>query len=104
MAENEPDATLPQLPGSPRQVAWATTLRTDALVHIDAFRAGMAEHVATHPEAAAEQAANNAALDQVIAAHADASWWIDMRHSKPEGTAYVLRQEAQALLDTPQEG
>ncbi|WP_157528670.1 hypothetical protein [Nocardia sp. NRRL S-836] len=104
MVENAPDAALPELTGSPKQVAWATTLRADALAHLDEFRAGMAAHVATHPEAAVEQAANNAALDQVIAGHTAASWWIDMRHAKPEGIAYELRRDAQALLDNPREG
>lgn len=102
MTEHAGYVRLPELTGSPKQIAWASDLRATALTQLDDFRAGMAAHVATHPEAAAEQAANNAALDQAIAAHTDARWWIDLRHSGAEGIAYALRQDAHAWLEKQQ--
>jgi hypothetical protein len=94
--------TLPALVGSDKQITWATTIRDGALAVLDQFRAAMAAHVAEHPDAAAEQAANNNALDQAIAQHPDARWWIDTRHSGPDGIAYTLRREANALLPESQ--
>lgn len=93
-------ADLPPLAGSPKQIAWAEDIRAQALVEIDKFRAGMAAHVAQHPETAVEEAANNAALDQVIAAHTDARWWIDHRHRNL--AEYQVRVEANEIVQKGQ--
>lgn len=91
-------ADLPLLTGSPKQIAWADDIRAQALVEIDKFRAGMAAHVAQHPEAAVEETSNNAALDQVIADHPDARWWIDHRNL----AEYQLRVEANEIVQKGQ--
>lgn len=91
------NSTLPALTGSPKQIEWATRIRAAALAEIDEFRRGMADWVADHPEVAAEEVANNRALDHVIATHPDCRWWIDVRD--PAYAARLLRREAQAFLD-----
>ncbi|KOV84706.1 hypothetical protein [Nocardia sp. NRRL S-836] len=85
---------LPRLVGSPEQIAWAEGIRAKALVEIDKSRAEMAAHVAEHPEAAAEEAANNAAFDQAIKAHPDARWWIDCE----DLAEYHLRVEVHEII------
>ncbi len=54
---------LPELAGSPKQVAWATSIREELLFAV-AADCGV-------PAAAA------------LAAHADAAWWIDNRYTPP---------------------
>ncbi len=60
---------LPALTGSPKQIAWATTIRAEARGAIDATIAGK-----ELPEAARR------ALDALYA-QTDAGWWIEQRHN-----------------------
>jgi hypothetical protein len=70
--EQAEKAGLPELTGSPKQTAWATTIRARVLAAVEA-------------EAGAEAVA-------AISTHTDSSWWIDHR-STP---AYRLAQENSA--------
>lgn len=82
---------LPPLTGSPRQVAWAETIRRQAVDDLDTFRARMGQWVGEDPSARVSQADQlAAALDQVTTAHTTAAWWIEHQIS----TWKVLHREA----------
>lgn len=78
-------AGLPALTGSPKQVAWAESIRAKAMMRLSD---GLSHASGTEQE---RQAAY-AALHTAVAKHTDARWWID--HQGGERTA--LREEYEA--------
>lgn len=84
------DAGMAELDGSPKQVAWAESIRGELLPELDQERQSCAEHGAT-----AEQLAQ---IDTVLTWLRDqqsAAWWIDHRLSSHT----ALRAAGQAVRD-----
>lgn len=82
------DAGMAALDGSPKQVAWAESIRGEFMSKLDKERQGCADHGAT-----AEQLAK---IDTVLAWLKDqksAAWWIDHKFS----THTALRAAGQAV-------
>ncbi|QHJ77139.1 MAG: hypothetical protein [Bacteriophage sp.] len=87
-AKTNKNAGMADLDGSPKQVAWAESIRGELLPELDQERQGCAEHGAT-----AEQLAQ---IDTVLAWLRDqqsAAWWIDHRLSSHA----ALRAAGQAV-------
>jgi len=75
-AEASKEAHLPELTGSEKQIAWATTIRQTKVTELNA-------RLATAKEKAPEQAAVvQAILDNLLAAMTASSYWIDNRDTK----------------------
>lgn len=79
---------LPALSGSPKQIAWAETIRAEAIKALDEFISKLKSRLeqataANHPEA--EKASNlmEVAYKHVasIKAHIEAHWWIEHRQA-----------------------
>lgn len=58
------------LTGSDKQIAWATTIRAEALAHVDQY---------DQAEAPVEQRAAVATVRAQLTAHTDSRYWIDNR-------------------------
>lgn len=74
---------LPALTGSPRQVAWAESIRLDGLAQLADHAARVTGHI-TDP--AAQERTTSVVLrilTRIAEAHTDASWWIDHRRGIP---------------------
>ena len=74
---------LPALTGTPKQIAWATTLRRKALSDVEAYL-DYGHDSGGHRELSARdvelfEAKKERALEP-LRAQAEAAWWIDRRH------------------------
>jgi len=67
---------MPTLTGTPKQIAWAETLRAEVAAKLLPLRAQIAERADGNPRVARAMVA---AIDGVMA-HTDAKWWIDQRN------------------------
>lgn len=77
-------AGLPALSGSPKQVAWATTIRAEKLKAAAADReqfAALGRRQNATAEQMAEQLGQYDQAAAALAAHERAAWWIDRRNT-----------------------
>lgn len=85
-AEANAAAGLPELTGSPKQIAWAETIRAQQIADADSTISTMEGNMSKAPEGQAEIAEKlldaAKAIYQEIKGQAEASWWIDRRDSK----------------------
>lgn len=84
-------APLPTLTGTDKQVSWASDIRARVVDALDALRRQIAQSAANKPGQDHLAAAVNATIDEHLAQHAEAKWWIDNQH-----TAYTLIKKAAA--------
>ena len=87
-AEAAADAEgLPPLTGSPKQIAWAITLRHKALSDAEAHLDHLRESGQLKGRVAKDLELFEAQKERVLEplkAQADAAWWIDRRHDPPD--------------------
>lgn len=107
---------LPALEGSPKQIAWAETIRREQIDKVLAFaadgvvarlianavrhlrRSGMSkDQAAAVPEIAAVTAAHADAVAR-LSAERSAKWWIDNRYTTVQTVEDALRTQAHAIL------
>lgn len=72
---------LPDLTGTPKQIAWATDIRTKQVAEIAGYIAQTREHAARQPEKAAMFDALIDAVEADILTRDNASWWINNQHT-----------------------
>ena len=77
---------LPPLTGSPKQIAWAISLRHKALSDAEAYLDHLDENEG-RPKASARDAelfeAKKERVLEPMKAQSEAAWWIDRRHDSP---------------------
>ena len=79
---------LPALTGTPKQIAWAITLRHKALSDAEAYLDYLRESDSRLEKASARNAelfeAKKERVLEPLRAQPEAAWWIDRRHDSPE--------------------
>ncbi len=77
---------LPPLTGKPRRIAWATTLRHEALSDAEAYLDHLRESGQLKGRVVKDMELFEAQKERVLdplKARAEAAWWIDRRHDSP---------------------
>ena len=77
---------LPTLTGTPKQVAWALTLRHEALSHAEAYLDGLRGSGRLKGRVARDVELFEAQKERLLEpmrAQSEAAWWIDRRHDSP---------------------
>jgi len=92
MAETK-SAELPQLQGTPKQVAWANKLRLEFIDKINEFFSleHRKENFFKHHGVSVEEV-----LEHIIDTHTDATWFIDQRD---RSSVSVLREEVDCMKE-----
>ena len=99
------DEDLPRLTGTPKQVAWATTLRRKALSDVAAYLEYVFESQGRQSPSVKDmellEAKKERALEPLVA-QTEAAWWIDRRyHDALTLLESVWDQETEDQLSPP---